>query len=145
MSNEATQVLRLYDSEFAAKIKALQKKEQKQFKSNNEFLTALLRLGYESYVNENKSEVIGTDVGQCIKEIKDIVTQTAEYEILRFRTLELYQEVFQRLLSASYRMLLALTGGEKVMPQKIEDGFFDDLPARFNKILASLTSKSVNK
>jgi hypothetical protein len=30
-------------------------------------------------------------------------------------------------------MLLVLMGGEKVIPSKIEDGFFDDLPARFDK------------
>jgi hypothetical protein len=47
----------------------------------------------------------------------------------------------QKLLSANYRMLLALTGGEKVIPQKVEDGFFDDLPTRFEKIIVNLEAK----
>jgi hypothetical protein len=81
-------------------------------------------------------------VENSLKEISTALSEMSEYFSIQFKTLELYNKIYQRLLSANYRMLLSLTGGERVMPTKVEDGFFDDLPIRFEKIVIDLKSQS---
>jgi hypothetical protein len=58
--------------------------------------------------------------------------------ILRFKLTALYQEIYQKLLSAIYRMQLSSAGGDKVMPSGVDKGFYDDFPARFDEIIANL-------
>jgi hypothetical protein len=205
---EATHTLRLYDPDFIAKLGALMEREQENYRNKNEFLTAVLKVGYEGYAAADRAEKCGkigkrngakmfaengitdyegyatTDrVKRCgkiseksitktpaesgitetkvalsaengitetnaalsvensLKEISAALSEMSEYLSIQFKAIDLYNRIYQRLLSANYRMLLSLTGGERVMPTKVEDGFFDDLPIRFEKIVIDLKSK----
>jgi hypothetical protein len=151
---EVMHTLRLYDAEFIAKLGALMEREQRQYRNKNEFMTALVKLGYASYTAADKAAmerdgeqgvgeqaVAGKASAASEKGVYALLTEMTEYVTLQFRILNLYHEVYQKLLSASYRMLLALSGGERVMPQKVEDGFFDDLPVRFEKIIVKLEAR----
>ena len=153
---EVIQTLRLYDADFIAKLGTLMQREEKKFGSKNDFMTELLMLGYKSYIarqtgGAETGAAFGADSAVCdtinaistdIKEIAAHLKELSEYIILQFQILNLYHGIYQKLLSANYRMLLSLIGGEKVISAKIEDGFFDDLPARFEKIAAELKEKS---
>lgn len=127
---ESLHTLRLYDPEFIARLSLLMKHEQKKHKNKNDFLTALLKRGYDSYVKGEPDE--------RLNEVYPLLKDISEYLIKQFETVYAYISVLQKMLSANYRMLLTLMGGEKVIPSKIEDGFFDDIPARFERIVAEL-------
>ena len=47
---EVTHTLRLYDTDFVAKLGALLERVQKYYRNKNEFMTVLLKMGYERYI-----------------------------------------------------------------------------------------------
>ncbi|MDR2635184.1 MAG: hypothetical protein LBC13_04275, partial [Clostridiales bacterium] len=126
--------LRLYDSDFIIKLGALMEREQENYRNKNEFLTALLRRGYEGYAAKEEAEEPTSAANETVKERDD--------DICAFlRVILLYQEVQQKLLSSVYRMVLAVAGGERVIKANVESGFFDDLPARFGDVIFNLKAR----
>jgi len=152
---EVIQTLRLYDADFIAKLGTLMQREGKNYRNKNEFLTELMKLGYERYIAIAKFDGAGeTDtlaviqrekqINECsvtLQEITALLTEVIEYLTAQFKASAIYHSVAHKLLSANYRMLLAHMDGENVLRTKIDDGFFDDLPERFEKIIASLETK----
>jgi hypothetical protein len=147
---EVTHVVRLYNADFIARLSALMEMEQSRYRNKNEFLTAVMMMGYNGYIAAAKKaggaqpEITApvADGGADASDTYALLTAMNEYMILQFNIIAQYREIHQRLLSSSHRMLLALTGGEKVTPSKIEQGLFDDLPVRFEKIIAALRAKA---
>jgi hypothetical protein len=109
-------------------------REQENYRNKNEFLTALLRRGYEGYAAKEEAEEPTSAANETVKERDD--------DICAFlRVILLYQEVQQKLLSSVYRMVLAVAGGERVIKANVESGFFDDLPARFGDVIFNLKAR----
>lgn len=149
--------LRLYDAEFIAKLSVLM--EKGKYRNRNEFLTEILKLGYESRVAPAKyagatcvipdssvaaqeiTHGAGTPDTDSDKDAYTLISQMNNYMILQFKVISLYQEVYQKMLSAIYRMQLSQSGGEKVAPASVEAGYFDDLPVRFEGVIADLKTK----
>ena len=149
---EVIHTLRLYDANFIGKLSALMEREKENYRSTNEFLTELLKRGCDSYIaadksgkttnsaaadnsNVGSSGAINTAVVDGVREmIKQLISLT-DYIMVNSRITELYNEVFTKRLGANYNMLLALTEGRKLMPSLVENGFYDDLPPRFEKII----------
>ena len=145
---EVLHTLRIYEPELVVKLDLLMEKLQGLFKNKNEFLTALLKRGYESYTGTSvlNASALGagaenSEAGESLKEILRLLKEVSEHLILQFKVMSIYHTLTHKLLSAVYRMELAQSGGEKVIPAKIEDGFYDDLPERFEKIITSLETK----
>jgi hypothetical protein len=151
---EVLHTLRLYDSDFIAKLGTLMEREQKNYRNKNEFLTAILKQGYESYtaaakkadgaekaVKESVSAATAAIPPDNEKGVYALLTEMNEYMTLQFKIMSLYQEIYQKLLSSIYRMQLSLAGGEKVIQANVEAGFFDDLPTRFEKIIFNLKTQ----
>jgi hypothetical protein len=156
---EVLHTLRLYDADFIAKLGALLEREKNHYRNKNEFMTALLKQGYASYTAAvKKADGAGTaaSVGEANafkesvktaaadgeeKGIYALLTEMNEYMTLQFKVMSLYQEIYQKMLAAIYRMQLSLAGGEKVMQANVEAGFFDDLPVRFEKVIFHLKTQ----
>lgn len=150
---EVLHTLRLYDSDFIMRLGLLLEREQKNYRNRNEFLTALLKNGYEAYTAAKqangatgagkestapKTNAAAATLNEGYNEIYSLLSEMNQFMILQFKAISLYQEIQQKLLSAVYRTTLSLAGGEKVMPSRVEAGFFDELPARFEKIILSI-------
>jgi|GEM_PF-5054090 len=159
---EVTHTLRLYDTEFISKLGMLMKREQKHFRTKNEFMTRILMLGYDAYMSalNRNEERAGTIVGVGIVsdnrqkarrkkvsvEISDIkgdkgmddiyqlLSELTEYLVVQFKTIDVRNFAYQKMLSAVYHILLDFVG-EDIVAQKADEGFFDDLPIRFTKLL----------
>lgn len=159
---EVIQTLRLYDADFIIRLGTLMQREEENFKNKNEFMTELLKRGYESYIAamretdgesgktatsavREKSSSAGADAAGAaeggIRGIYLYLSEMNDYITLQFRIIEIYHEIYQKMLSAIYRMQLSNSGGEKASPASIEAGFFDDLPARFDKLIVSLKTQ----
>ena len=130
---ESLHTLRLYDPGFISKLSLLMKHEQKKHRNKNEFLTALLKRGYDSYIKGDPDE--------SINEVHPLLKDLTEYLTKQFETIYAHLSIIEKIMSANYRMLLVLMGGEKVIPSKIEDGFFDDLPARFENAISQFEKR----
>jgi hypothetical protein len=156
---EVLHTLRLYDGDFIAKLGTLMAREKTRYRNKNEFLTAVLKQGFESYTaaanktdaKPNTTAFLSTasiaensDGMTAIDNASDIyrlLTEMNDYMIMQFKALALYQEINQKMLAAIYRMQLAIAGGEKVATKTVETGFYDDLPARFDKIIYNIKTQ----
>jgi len=96
------------------------------------FKTRISKLGHFLSVADGKT------AWDELKEMRGLLDELSLYLTTQFRHMNVNQALFRRLLSSVYNMALALAGGKAAPPDKIEDGFYDDLPARFENIIIGL-------
>lgn len=150
---EVTHTLRFYDPEWVAKLGALMERVQKHYRNKNEFMTVLVKMGYESYIaadqkaqSRNNGKAAAEPVAaaddstdsETLKDLQNLLDELSLYVTTQFRQIQVNLSLLRRMLSSVYSMALSLSGGKAVPPEKVEDGFFDDLPARFEKIIVRL-------
>lgn len=142
---EVVHTLRLYDADFIAKLGTLMEKEKNHYRNKNEFLTAVLKMGYEQYVKAAAAS--GAKAGPCpldnedIKEIKPVLDSLSELITAQYKRMQLEYALTRKMLSSMYNILRSFNNDERLMPEKVDDGFYDDLPARFEKIIVRLEAK----
>ena len=92
---------------------------------------------------KEKASAAGADTADegNVKKIYLFLTEMNDYITLQFRIIEIYHEIYQKMLAAIYRMQLSGSGGRKVDEANVEAGFFDDLPARFEKLVVNLKTQ----
>ena len=144
---EVQHTIRLYDPELIAKIGRAYEAHGKEFRNKNEFMTYLLKLGVDKLMSTPPTSPAGTAVPPAasldklyeeVKNIESISTETGKYLTTQFKKMYVHIAVMERLLSSLYNMKLGDLSGEPPQPHKVEDGFFDDLPPRFEKIILML-------
>lgn len=112
-------IVRLYDSELDRQVQENYQKQKNQFPSMNAYLTELIRTGLEGPVQhtENNSE--------------QLLETAIEALIAGFEKQEKDNKIITRLLSSIYALTLAKNEEGYLSKQKVEDGFYDYLPKRF--------------
>lgn len=144
---EVQHTIRIYDPELIAEIGRTFDAHHREFKNKNEFLTHLLRLGVKAMKATPPTAPSGAAVPPVaavqavmdeLKDIRAITSETSKYLTTQFKKLYIHISLAERLLAAIYNMQLGELSGTPPLPQKVEDGFFDDLPLRFEKIIVSL-------
>lgn len=145
---EVQHTIRLYDTELIAAIGRAFEAHGKEFRNKNEFMTELLRLGVAAMNTPPHTPASSAVPPAAILEITDAIGKVLEIdgeisELLKvkFKELSVHLDILERLLSAVYNMQLGGIEGQPPPVQKVENGFFDDLPLRFEKIIFSLQKK----
>ena len=147
---EVQHTIRLYDPELIAEIGRAFDAHHREFRNKNEFLTELLRLGVKQMNPVPPTPTNNGSIPPCaaaddltneIKEIHAITTETAMYLKTQFKKLYVHVAVTEKLLAAIYNINTSELAGTPPLSEKVEDGFFDDLPMRFEKIIVSLESR----
>ena len=148
---EVQHTVRLYDPELIAEIGRLLDIHHREYKNKNEFLTELLRLGVKQMNSiPAVQSMSGGGIPPCastdtltdeIKEIHAISTETAQYLKTQFKKLYVHVAVAEKLLAAIYNIKTSELAGTPPLAEKVDDGFFDDLPTRFEKIIISLENR----
>lgn len=146
---EVQHTIRLYDPELIAAIGQAYDDHRKEFRNKNEFLTYLLRLGLKVLNSPPPNTPASGAIPPCalesladeVKSVREITGETSKYLTTQFKKLYIHIAVAEKLLSAIYNMKLGDLSGTPPIPQKVEDGFFDDLPMRFEKIILTLENR----
>ena len=146
---EVQHTIRLYDPELIAEIGRTYEAHSKEFRNKNEFLTEVLRLGVKEMNSFPPKSPTGAamppaafaELMEVIGKIRENGENTQNYLTTQFKKLYVHLDVAERLLASVYAMKLGDLTGVPPLPQKVEDGFFDDLPLRFEKIILSLEKK----
>lgn len=147
---EVQHTIRLYDPELISEIGRAFDTHHREFRNKNEFLTELLRLGVKQMNPVPPVSPVGNPIPPCattddlkdeIKKIQEISTETALYLKTQFKKLYVHVAVAEKLLAAIYNIKTSELAGTPPLSEKVEDGFFDDLPMRFEKIIVSLESR----
>lgn len=146
---EVQHTIRLYDPELIAEIGHTYETHSKEFRNKNEFLTELLRLGVKTMnalpPNTPKGNMAPPteflDLAEAIGRVLEESEETSRLLTAHYNKLSVHLDITRRLLSSIYNMQLGELMGEPPLPKKVSDGFFDDLPLRFEKIILSLEKK----
>lgn len=112
-------IIRLYDSELDKQVQEGYQKQKDQFPSMNAYVTDLIRAGLNGPARQTESET------------KSLLETAINTLIVGFEKQEKDGEVITRLLSSIYSLVLAKNEEGYLSRQKVEDGFYDDLPKRF--------------
>lgn len=146
---EVQHTIRLYDPELIAEIGRTYEAHSKEFRNKNEFMTELLKLGVKAMNTFPPNASAGSavppaallELTEAIGKVLEIDGEILELLKVKFKELSVHLDILKRLLSAIYNMQLGGISGQAPLPQKVADGFFDDLPLRFEKIIFSLEKK----
>lgn len=136
---EVKYTIRLYDPSLIAELAAQFEKEQSRYKNKNEFFTHIIELGLDANHNERKSS---TDAHKDEKDdLYKLLQKIFSYMSVKFKTIYIRQSLFEHLLSSVYNIVIALNNGDTLFPEKIEEGFYDDIPERCKKIIEELMKR----
>ena len=155
MSNfEMKYTIRLYDPDLVVEIGNLYKAHSKEFRNKNEFMTCLIRLGVDALnaMPPTTPAVAAVPPATALdklyeemRKIESITDETGKFLKVQGQKVDIHIAVMEKLLASLYNMNLGELSGSPPLPRKVEDGFFDDLPVRFAKIILTLEQKFGNK
>lgn len=145
---EVQHTLRLYDPEFVAAIGRMFEVHKNHYHSKNEFMTDLVKLGLKELSNRfvkkqpitaivDTTETTDSDA----EKIVSLLNELSKYMSMQFKRTYINHKVLTALLSSVYNILLGVNDDERVLTEKAHDGFYDDLPTRFEKIIINLEHK----
>lgn len=150
---EVTHTLRLYDPEFIAKLGGLMEQEKKHYRNRNEFLTEIVKLGYIKYLERDcdrarekaaresgNDDTLSDDSPDQNTDGYKTLLRLSECIMTQLKNLYVNQKIMHKLLSAVYNLMLKSADNE-LLEEKAEEGFFDDLPARFENIVVNLKAR----
>ena len=148
MSNfEMKYTVRLYDPDLVVEIGNLYKAHSKEFRNKNEFMTCLIRLGVDALKAKPPTAPASAAVPPAaalnklydeMRKIESIADETGKFLKVQGRKTDAHIAGMEKLLASLYNMNLGELSGVPPLPRKVEDGFFDDLPPRFEKIILML-------
>ena len=113
-------IIRLYDSELDKQVQEGYQQQKDQFPSMNAYLTELIRAGLSSPVRHSEDST------------EQLLETAINTLIVGFEKQEKDNKIITRLLSSIYALTLAKNEEGYLSKQKVEDGFYDDLPKRFD-------------
>lgn len=138
MSNfEMKYTVRLYDPDLVVEIGNLYKAAQRN-SAQEEFMTCLIRLGVDALKAKPPTAPASAAVPPAaalnklydeMRKIESIADETGKFLKVQGRKTDAHIAVMEKLLASLYNMNLWRSFGVPPLPRKVEDGFFDDLPA----------------
>ncbi|MDD3862607.1 MAG: hypothetical protein PHV79_01990 [Clostridia bacterium] len=133
-------MLRVYDSNALKKIDELYKKQQKNFKSFNEFLSLVVLKGVDK-VNAELGYNKEKDLQELVVEIKELKEQISSLkkQVSNVNTYQVVNgELSKAMLGCLYEMIFALNENQSLNTEYIENGFYDKLPFRYSELYQEL-------
>jgi hypothetical protein len=132
---EVQYTVRIYDPSLISKIAKQYESEAGKYRNKNEFFTDVIELGLDA---KSKKTAAAKEPRDEKDDLYALLLKVFDYVSKQFKTLYAKETALERLLCAVYNIAAALNNGETLFAEKIESGFYDDLPARFEKILADI-------
>lgn len=133
-SFETKMTLRLYDTDFVNRLETVYKASGERYESKNHFLTELLKAGLAEKLKADaiKRNDIRPDA-ECSGLLGQIRTMIEDMHVCNKAQVEqlmAHLQISEKLSSAIYNMLVAITDDDRISVKQVEDGFYDDLPER---------------
>lgn len=147
---EVQHTVRLYDPELIAAIGRVMDSKHRDYRNKNEFLTEVIRLGIKQMKSDITTPQINDTTPNCVmidnvlnefKQLHNLSKDIAMYLKTQFKKTYVHIAVVEKLLAAIYNIKTSELAGTPPLAEKVDDGFFDDLPMRFEKIIVSLESR----
>lgn len=137
-SFETKITIRIYDTAFAKEIDETYMAAGERFESKNHFLTTLIRLGLEWYIEEQKTKENGRnlcDTDKNVAEIKRLLDEFIRYSRKQAEISTAHHEVCEKLASSILSVVLALSQGDEVDEEAVKDGVWEKLSDRLEEII----------
>jgi hypothetical protein len=134
---EVKYTIRIYDPSLISELATQFEKEADTYHNKNEFFTHIISLGLKDN-RENRADEKPHDEKD---DLYALLLKVFDYISAQFKALHVKETLLERLLCAVYNVAVAINDGETLFSEKIESGFYDDVPARFEKLLGDLMKK----
>lgn len=153
---ETKLTVRLYSTTLIGKLNSIFQANPNRYQSRNQLLTELLELGVKEKLKElpdtltqGKSAGMSADDAAILKQLKTLIEEMQIYNRQHIGGLLAHLKMYERMASAIYNILIAISTDEPISRTQVEKGYFDDIPIRFIAFLDGLLSvlskdKSVN-
>ena len=126
--------LRIYDETFLIEMNNTYVLSKSRFESKNHFFITLLRLGLESYLNSIKTPSKKIDLSE-LNEIKQLLFNFIDFYKRQIDISEAHFNVCEKLISSTSSMVEAIANGDSISIDDVNEGEYDDLPERLEKII----------
>lgn len=135
---EVQYTIRLYDPKLISAIAVEYEKEAHIYRNKNEFFTEIISLGLQAKSKKKQKD-------KTPQEEKDdlyaLLLKVFDYLAVQFKTLYIKQCLVEHLTCSTYNIAVALNNNETLFSEKIESGFYDEMPSRYEKMVADLMKK----
>lgn len=136
---EVKYTLRLYEPALISELANQYEKSLNNFKNKNEFFTHIIELGLQANRKNLKTDTKKKPAAEPEDDdMYMLLMEIYKYTSKQFRKMYIDHNVLQGLLCSMYHLLLALNNDERLFEEKVEDGFYDDLPPRFVEMIEDL-------
>lgn len=126
--------LRIYDETFLKEMNNTYLLSKNKFESKNHYFITLLRLGLESYLDSMKTTSKQIDLSELI-EIKQLLFNFIDIYKRQIDINEAHFKVCEKLISSTSSMVEAIANGDSISIDDVNEGEYDDLPERLEKII----------
>lgn len=144
---ETKLTVRLYSTKLVEKLNDIFHANPNRYQSRNQLLTELLELGIKEKLKElpvtppqEKSAGLSSEDAEILGQLKTLVEEMQVYNRQHVEGLLAHLKMSERMASAIYNILVAISTDEPVSKTQVEKGFFDDVPLRFIAFLDELLS-----
>lgn len=143
---ETKLTVRLYSTTLIGKLNAIFQANPNRYQSRNQLLTELLELGVKEKLKElpviqqsNNAGLSGEDTA-ILKQLKTLIEEMQIFNRQHIEGLLAHLKMSERMASAIYNILIAISTDEPISLTQVEKGYFDDIPLRFIVFLDGLLS-----
>lgn len=137
-SFETKITIRIYDTSFAKEVDETYMATGERFESKNHFLTTLIRIGLERFIDEQKAREKGLnlcDTDKNVAEIKKLLDEFIRYSRKQSEISTAHHEVCEKLAASILSIVIALSQGDEVDKEAVEDGAWENLSDRLEQII----------
>jgi hypothetical protein len=136
---EVKYTIRLYDPTLISELANQFEKEATTYRNKNEFFTHIIELGLQANRKDGKQKAKAPQDEKS--NLYPLIRAMFNHMAVQFKTLYVKLSLLERLNAATYNLAVALNNGETLFNEKVESGFYDDVPTRCKKILADLMAQ----
>ena len=139
-SNKIT--LRIYDESFVRELNNMYLVSKEKFESKNHFFITIMRLGLDAYANsshyQHKEAV--ADTKELIR-LNDLLLKFIDYVKDQNDIHNAHFNICEKLMSCTMSVVESIANGDSISMSAIDNGEYDELPERFEKILLEVKYK----
>lgn len=135
---QSKMTIRIYSTALRGELSNAYSNSNRQFENKNHFLVSLINLGLEQYLQESriKNEKFKTnDLDKQINELKVLLDDFIKFTKKQTEINDAHFKVCEKLSASILNILVALSNRNYVDEDDIENGRYEDIPNRLERII----------
>ena len=139
-SNKIT--LRIYDESFIRELNNIYSVSKVKFESKNHFFITIMRLGLDKYaISSHSQHIDSSNNSKELKQLNELFNKFIDYVKDQNDLQNAHFKICEKLMSCTMSVVESIANGDSISISAIDNGEYDELPERFEKILLEVKYK----